>query len=324
MSPRSILIVKPSSFGDIVHTVPAVAQLKQRWPEAVLRWVVNPEWAPLLEGNPDIDELIIFPRRELGRSVGKTVAWFQTLRQRYRSDLVVDFQCLLRSAVIGRAAVAPGGTFWGMSDAREGARFFYHQIAPVDAGAHAVDRYLAVVRALGVNVDEPLQWRMPEGIRPEGVDLTEPFLLLHPFSRGAGKSLSVADVERFCTTFSHPVVLAGRADVAVDAVDRLPNVTNLLNETSIAGLIWLLRAARWVVSVDSGPMHIAAALGKPLLSIHTWSDPRLVGPYDASAWIWKDNMLFRRGEMNHPGCKHRTCPDIQAAAAFVREQFGES
>jgi len=323
VSPRSILVIKPSSFGDIVHTLPAVASLKRQWPDAVLRWVVNPEWAPLLSGNPDIDELVVFPRRELGGSVTKTVEWFRTLRQCYRSELVVDFQCLFRSAMIGRVAVASDGTFWGMSDAREGARWFYHRVAPVDRQSHAVDRYLAVVRTMGVAVSEPLQWRIPEGTRPEGFDLTEPFLVLHPFSRGAGKSLPVEEVEQFCAAFPHPVVLAGRADVAVDGVERLPNVTNLLNETSITELIWLLRAARWVVSVDSGPMHIAAALGKPLLAIHTWSDPRRVGPYLSSAWIWKEKTLFRRGDVDHPGFRYRTLPDIQAAAAFVREQFEE-
>jgi heptosyltransferase-1 len=269
-TPRTVLIVKPSSLGDIVHTLPAVSFLKQAWPETRLRWVVVPQWAPLLEGNPDVDEIILFPRNELGASPLKMLRWLRATGKSCRSDLVLDFQGLLRSAIIGR--FCRGKRLVGLSDAREGAGFFYDQSVPV-LREHAVDRYLKLVASLGIETTGPLTWNLPQGTRPAGFTLDAPFVLLHPFSRGAGKSLTPEETAEFAEGLPCPAVLAGRADVRPRPG---ANLINLLNQTSIAELIWLIRHARFVVSVDSGPMHIAAALTPNLLALHTWSDPASV------------------------------------------------
>jgi len=315
MPPRSVLVVKPSSLGDVVHTLPAVALLKRAWPEACLRWIVNPEWAPLLDGNPDVDEIVLFPRRELSGFLWKQLRWLRATGKACRSDLVLDFQGLLRSAIIGR--FCRGKNLVGLSDAREGARFFYDQTVQVGQ-EHAVDRYLKLVAALGIDTAGPLTWNLPEGSRPAGFALEEPFVLLHPFSRGAGKSLSAEETLDFAAALPCPVVLAGRANV--DLPKPGGNIVNLLNQTTLAELIWLLRRARFVVSVDSGPMHIAAALTPHLLSLHTWSDPALVGPYRPEAWVWKDRTLFQVRELRTPpppAAKPNTAPDLAAVAAHV-------
>jgi ADP-heptose:LPS heptosyltransferase len=317
--PREILVLKPSSLGDIVHTLPAIALVKRRWPEARLRWLINPEWAPLLEGNPDVDEAVIFPRQELrgARGLLRIAPWARGLRGKVRADLVLDFQGLLRSALIARLCLAPGGKIVGLSDAREGAGFFYHHKTDVRGIDHAVDRYLALVAALCIPTTPPLAWSLPTGNAPAGFVETSPFVLLHPFSRGAGKSLSPADVTTLCRALAPVrVVLAGRSDQTVLAMD---NVENLLNRTSLAELIWLIRRAAFVVSVDSGPMHIAAALTSRLLAIHTWSDPGKVGPYQPDAWIWKDGALFQASHRADPAT-HRSAADITDVGVFLRER----
>jgi heptosyltransferase-1 len=314
--PRSLLVVKPSSLGDIVHTLPAVSFLKRAWPQARLRWIVAPQWAPLLEGNPDVDEVVLFPRNELSGSPLKMLRWLRATGKGCRSDLVLDFQGLLRSAVIGRCC--RGGSLIGLSDAREGARFFYDQRVPVKR-EHAVERYLKLVAALGIDTTGPLTWNLPQGTRPAGFTLEQPFVLLHPFSRGEGKSLTVEETAEFATALPCPVVLAGRAPVRPRPS---ANLLNLLNQTTIAELIWLIRHARFVVSVDSGPMHIAAALTPNLLALHTWSDPLLVGPYRPEAWVWKDRTLLQVRDMRpHPPLKPATVPDLKALAAFVAEEI---
>ena len=320
MSPRSILVVKPSSLGDIVHTLPAVSLLRRAWPQARLRWIVNPEWAPLLEGNPDVDEVVLFPRRELSGSVFKQLRWLRATGAAYRSDLVLDFQGLLRSALMGR--FCRGGKLLGLSDAREGARFFYDQAVPVQR-EHAVDRYLKLVAALGIDTTGPLTWNLPQGSRPAGFTLEEPFVLLHPFSRGEGKSLSPEETRAFIEALPCPVVLAGRSKVLLP--DAPKNLVNCLNRTTMSELIWLIRQARFVVSVDSGPMHIAAALTPHLLSLHTWSDPALVGPYRPEAWVWKDLTLFQARQLHTPppsAAKPMVAPDLAAVAAHVSEWIG--
>ncbi len=293
-APRSILVIKPSSLGDVVHTLPAVARVRRRWPDAKLRWLVNPEWAPILAGNPDIDEVLEFPRQRFRGIMGwmRLPGWVRELRKSAQSDLVLDFQGLLRSACIGRRL---GGECWGTSDSREGARFFHHRIVTVPPRAeplHAVRRYLALVEALGCDTSEPLEWRLPAGTPPAGCP--DEFILLHPFSRGEGKSLTVEEVTSFCRDVAPArVVLAGRSELTVPA---MPNAVNLLNATTLPELCWMLRKAAFTVSVDSGPMHIAAALTPNLLSIHTWSDPRKVGPFAPAAWIWKDGKIGRMAD----------------------------
>jgi heptosyltransferase I len=292
-SPRSILVIKPSSLGDIVHTLPAAACVKHRWPEARVSWLVNPEWAPLLAGNPHLSDIIEFPRAEFGSALGwtKFPAWMRRLKERARPDLVLDFQGLLRSALIGRCS---GGEVWGTSDSREGARWLHHHVVrvpPRNDPIHAVSRGLALVEAIGCPRPPQLEWPLPAGSAPRGLQTLSGFVLLHPFSRGSGKSISSSEVIAFCEKLApQPVVLVGRSDA------DLPNfghVANLLNQTTLPELCWLIRNATFTVSVDSGPMHIAAALTDRLLAIHTWSDPLRVGPYQPQAWIWKDGVIGR-------------------------------
>ncbi len=314
--PASILVIKPSSLGDVVHTLPAVALLKSHWPESRLRWLINPEWAPLLSGNPHIDEVIPFPRAAFRgiQGIKKILPWSASLRAAYRSDLVLDFQGLLRSALIARLCRGAGGRIVGLSDSREGARFFYDQIVDMRGRRHAVDRYLALVSALGIDAAaSPLQWPLPPGRPPKALPLIEPgFLLLHPFSRGKGKSLTPEEVNTFCRAMAPvPVVVAGRAALEVAPAE---NLINLLNVTTLEELLWLIRNAGFVVSVDSGPMHMAAAITPRLLSIHTWSDPEKVGPYRPEAWVWKEGRLFQQST---PGSV-RPLTGMMELATFVK------
>ncbi len=291
----SILVLKPSSLGDIVHTLPAVALVKRRWPQAHLRWLINPEWAPLLDGNPHVDEVVPFPRGQFRGPAGwaRIPGWAKKIAAR-KAGLVLDFQGLLRSALIARLCRADGGRIVGLSDAREGARHFYDETVDVSGQQHAVERYLALVAALGIDTAPPLEWPLPQGSPPAGFDLTEPFILLHPFSRGARKSLTPAEVADFCHALApHRIVLAGRTDTTLPPLE---NVADFLNRTTLGELLWLLRRAAFTVSVDSGPMHIAAALSANLLAIHTWSDPRKVGPFSPDAWIWKDGKIGRMAD----------------------------
>ncbi len=299
--PASILVVKPSSFGDIVHTLPAVVRLKRAWPGARVAWVVNPEWSPLLAGNPCVDEVVIFPRNEFRgwRGLQKFFAWCQREISSRRPTLTVDFQGLLRSAWITRAS---GATYKaGLADAREGATLFYDRVIPVPGGQpHAVERYLAladgVLLSSGGAGEDDLDFPLPEGealSSSESEKLPARYVLLHPFARGVGKSLDARQVETICHEIApEKVVLVGKAPGPL--AERWPeNCVDLLNCTSLQQLIQLIRRAAAVVTVDSGPSHLAAALNRPMIAVHTWSDPRLVGPYRADAWVWKNGRLLR-------------------------------
>jgi ADP-heptose:LPS heptosyltransferase len=287
--------------------LPAVAAIREAHPQAEITWVINPEWATLLRGNPDVDHLHIFPRGDFrGLSAPASVLpWLKKTRT-LRPDVALDFQGLLRSAMIGR--ISHAREFWGMSDGREGSRFFYHHVARVNRRAHAVERYLKLAEAFGATIQEPLRFPLPTGDALPRFDTYPPFVLLHPFSRGAGKSLGNSVIRNFCDALAPVrVVVVGKSSRRIAEPD---NCVNLANQTSLLQLIWVIRAARFIISVDSGPMHIAAAVTSRLISIHTWSDPRRVGPYNPDAWIW------RRGEL----ARMRDLPDagkLKRGRAFV-------
>jgi len=321
MTPETILLVKPSSLGDIVHTLPALRFVKQSFPRSKIYWVANTEWSPLLEGNPDLEGVIRFPRRSFRglRGMIRFWQWCQELGK-LRADLVLDFQGLLRSALISRGARSH--LVLGLADAREGARFFYQKIAPVTSKQHAVMRYLELASLAGANISGAVEFRLPQGRPIPNFELPNQFVVLHPFSRGTGKSLGEAEIYRLTAAMAPiPVIIVGKAE---SQVSFARNAVSLVNLTDLEQLIWLLRKAAFVISVDSGPMHLAAAVSREILSIHFWSDPRKVGPFRPDAWIWQDHKILRKDELPQAASRGNASarPRPEEIALFVRERLG--
>lgn len=262
--------------------------------------MVDPRWAPLLDGNPSIQSVIPFPREAFRGAAGlaKGAKWLAGLAP-LKPDLAIDLQGLLRSALMGKFSRA--ARFVGLGDAREGARLFYEDLALVSEKQHAVDRYLQILALLGLPIPEQKSFPLPVGADLPGFEPPPDYILLHPFARGAGKSMSSPQIARFAREVSpHPVVLVGMGTVP----DGLPeSAFDMVNQTNLHQLIGLIRKAAVVVSVDSGPMHLAAALGRPLVSVHTWSAPAKVGPYSDSAWI------FQRSEIRRQNLRIPSPPD---------------
>lgn len=320
MTPSSVLVVKPSSLGDIVHTLPAVHYLKATFRNAEFSWILNTEWVPLLEQNSDLTTIIPFPRGEFKRPGGvfKFIRWCRELAG-LKPDLVLDFQGLFRSAWISRSV--HGKSVMGLSDSREASRFFYDQRALVHAGQHSVERYLTLARLAGADTSGTIQFPLPPGKAIPLLELPERYVVLHPFARGAGKSLTAGEIFEF-TRLVAPisVVVVGRSD---EQFTTDQNGISLVNKTGLPELIWLLRRSSFIVSVDSGPMHIGAAITSELLSIHLWSNPGSVGPYNPEAWIWKDRRIFqvRANQAGESRKGNDERPDIAQIAGFVRDRL---
>ncbi len=333
MRPATILFIKPGSLGDVVHALPTAAALRDAYPDAHLTWVIDPRWSPVLQGTGVADELLEFPReqfRGLGGKI-KALTWYRALADR-RPDLAIDLQGLLRSALI--ASASRPKRIIGLSDAREGARHFYTQLANTSPAIHAVDRYLQILSAL--NLPNPTEKRFPLPVQKSEIEIRKPSaarqpvtsstncngqskIVLHPFARGAAKSLSPDQVRELSTHLSpHAVTIVG---IGPQIPDLPANVTDLSNRTTLVELIDILRGASAVISVDSGPMHLAAALDVPLLAIHTWSDPNKVGPYRESAWIHQGGQL-RKQSLATPALPPAplTDDDLEAMANWAKSQ----
>ena len=298
-----ILVLKPSSLGDIVHTLPAVAAIKRACPETKIDWLVNTEWAPILEGCPALERVIPFPRRQFRGPGGlwRARKWASGVFHDQNYDLALDLQGLLRTGLLARLSGAR--KIVGFQQAREGAHLLYGENICVQdwQRTHAIDRNRQIPQAFGIET-LPVEFPLPQGDPVEPTPHPErPALLLHPFSRGIGKSLSADEVTELCEAVSPaPVWLAGVADEKIAAHPWPSNVTNYLNRTTLLQLISLIRAAAWTVSVDSGPMHLAAGISANVLSLHTWSDPLMVGPWRPGAWIWRDRQI-REMQSIQPG-----------------------
>ena len=302
---KSALIVKPSSLGDIVHTLPAVKALRDAHPHLKICWLANTEWTPILQGCPLIDEVLPFPRKTFRGIAGllRFWNWRRTWMCLPREDpeIVLDFQGLLRSGLV--SSWRGSKSVIGLSDAREGAHWFYNHTVPVNAGAHAVDRYLELPRALGIKIEpEDITFELTPGTPPAGwsESLTN-FIALHPWSRGEGKSLSNSALQALCDALApHLVVLVGMTDDSSRPTGS--HIHDWSHRTTLPELIWVMRQAKFCISVDSGPMHIAAAVNPSTLGIHTWSDPRKVGPYPAGVHVWKAGRIAKRGEFTAEEC----------------------
>jgi heptosyltransferase-1 len=279
---RRILMVRLSSMGDIIHALPAAATLKHSFPGSMLHWAVNPRWVPLLEGNPFVDALVPFDRRS-ARSVA---ASWRTLR-RAHYDIAVDFQGLIQSALVGSAARPEHLFGFHQSQVRERlAALFYSDRVRVSA-THVVDRNLDLARAAGGGTILR-QFPLPEG-RPEG-DLPQgDFVLACPLAGWAGKQWPLENYTPLATRLREelgiPLVLNGPSPVA----DLLASVIPAWPHTSgLEGLIYATRRAVAVVGIDSGPVHLAAALEKPGVAVFGPTDPARNGPYGCTFTVLRD------------------------------------
>jgi ADP-heptose:LPS heptosyltransferase len=281
-------------MGDVIHAIPVAQAIHRAWPTTRITWIVDPRWQPLLEENPAIAQIHPFPRSDFKGMGGlsRAIPWYRELRK-FNADMVLDLQCLLRSGLMAFCSGARHVV--GLGDAREGARFFYTETVPVKKNEHAVNRYLRALTVMGIDQPSEPDWFIPSNQTIEPEISGAPYVVLHPFARGAGKSLDAAAIAAWVEAFQEfsglNIILAG---VGEYAKEHGPRFHNFLGKTDLSQLIALLRGAKFVVSVDSGPMHLAAALGVPVLSIHTWSDPRLVGPFSKKSWIWQGGEIRKQ------------------------------
>ncbi len=278
-SPR-ILVVRLGAMGDVLHALPAVASLKNSLPGTRLTWLVKPRWAPLLEGNPFVDRLVLL-RRDLPG--GPLHTWRELRSENY--DFAVDFQGLIQSAAW--AAAAQPGRIIGFDAAqlRERAAGVFYADGVLTEAAHVVDRNLELAAAAGAT--NPLRvFPLPPG-RPEGTLPDGDFVLASPLAGWRSKQWPLEHyavlAARLRAELDVPLVLNGPPGAAFPEV---PDA--VLHCSGLPGLIHATRRAAAVVGVDSGPLHLAAALGKPGAALFGPTDPARNGPYGGTLTVIRD------------------------------------
>ncbi len=293
--PHRILVVRLGAMGDVLHALPAVSSLKASFPGSEITWIIDPKWAVLLAGNPAVDRILHFNRRSLA-SVRET--WRELRCREY--DAAIDFQGLIKSAVLPWIASKCRTRFgFERSLLREKPAAWFYNRHCAARGPHVVDMNLELVAAANGSVRDlasPLPPGKPEGELPEG-----PFVLTSPLAGWISKQWPLESFTELARLIAPvPLVVNG----APFAEAELRKVTGAhVHLSGIEGLIDATRRARAVVGVDSGPLHLAAALGKAGVAIFGPTDPARNGPYGGTIEVLRDPaaaITYKRGATISP------------------------
>jgi lipopolysaccharide heptosyltransferase I len=312
-----ILLIKPSALGDVIHTVPVLVKLRQRYPQAQIDWMLHPAIADWVGHHPAINRVIYFDRKALAEPRTAPKALWRLLRQLRggQYDLVIDLHGQLRSAFFTLSTGAPvrigfdrprkeihnsprnlpvGAYRHGWSGARENSWIAYSHHIPIPTlEVHAVQRYLWLGQMLGFEASSP-DFHVP--IPPNAIKRVEDLLAANGISHQRILVMSPGTVwetkrwssEGFAAVGRHfidqgwSVVLAGSSGdraVCQHVASLCPGAINLCGQTKVSELAALISRADLCVSNDSGPMHMAVALGRPVVSIFGPTDELWVGPF---------------------------------------------
>ena len=288
-----ILILKPSSLGDVVQALPVLRLLKASDASNEIYWWLSSDLLPLLEGDPDLHGIFPFDRRcwVYPRCWLRHLASIRRMRS-HRFDWVIDLQGLARSGIF--AWLARGEMVIGVDDPREGAGGFYDVAVPrASFHTHAVDWYLEVLRALGVPVHWNFHWlpvrqNVALNLRHKWNSDQARWILVNPGARWATKRWPVEYYQELIGLIAahYPeyrfAVLGSPAEVnlglAIEQADP-KRCLNLAGRTSLPEMVEWIRLGELMICSDTGPMHIAAALGKPVVAMFGPTEPARTGPY---------------------------------------------
>ncbi len=338
---RSILIIKLSALGDVVHTLPALEVLKNNYPKARIDWLVEEEAFPIVEGHRSLDQIIVSKRKKWVRGLAKRGGQGRVLRDvkvflsQLRSrkyDLVIDFQGLLKSGLL--VWLTKGVHKVGMTGSREASRLFLnHKAIQVSYNQHAIERYLQICSSLGC---EDMRWegKIPykkqhaEAVRKvlyeKGYD-GSPIIVISPMARWQTKLWrkeafgELAD--KIQILLGYTVVFTGSSDDQSYIDDILGSMKSRALSTAgcigLKELSCLFEMAEAAVTTDTGPMHIAAAMGCPVVALFGPTDPKRTGPYGLS------HKIIRSGIQCSP-CFRKQCSDPRCMSQIKTEEVFKS
>jgi 3-deoxy-D-manno-octulosonic-acid transferase/heptosyltransferase-1 len=340
----NILIVKLSAIGDVIHTLPALNAIRAHFPKAHITWLIEEDAAALVQGHAALDRVLISRRK----------AWIKTLfsrqgpdslRQAYQFirqlrqttyDIILDFQGLLKSGVL--IGLARGkrkiGFDRGMEHGEESHLFLNERIPPVDMGIHALTRSMMLLEAsLGIATDDivfdlpmsPADWVAARYlIGNPGETLNGPVIVVHPIAKWETKLWDNRKFSRLCETLiqkyhARVVLTGGQSDgqtmreIQTGMGER---VVNLAGKTSLMTLAALFEMADCVISTDTGPMHLAAAVGTPVVALFGPTASWRTGPFGPN------HQVIQAGLECSP-CFKRQCQHVECMAQISVESVLE-
>jgi heptosyltransferase I len=339
---QRFLIVRLSSIGDIVHALPAAAALAETFPRAQIDWVVERRHALLLHGNPHLHRIVVLDTLKWRRHLASSMTWREIQHglgdlRRTVYDAALDFQGLWKSAVVARCSLARERVGFAERWLREpSAAILYTQRISPREHVHVVEENLALVERLGAH---STRWQFPLPRNDEDdayVDgrlaelRAERFIIVNP---GGGWRSKCWSLQNYSALIRHwegrsdePIILTGSPSEESIIGEILHNADAERARylpTTLVQFIALAKRARLFVGGDTGPLHLAAAVGTPIVGIYGPTDPVRNGPFAAD-----DIALSNQGPINHTrrGANPEYLPGIsvESVVAAVEKRLTRS
>jgi heptosyltransferase-1 len=336
-----ILIIKLSAIGDVVHSLPVLEVLRERFPLARIDWLVEEDASGIVEGHPFIDVLLVFPRKSwltrLTRkgeyiSVGREAAQFLRALRSMKYDIVLDLQGLLKSGIL--TFLVKGNRKIALNNGREGSALFVHErVAIPDREMHALERYLCIARHLGVKEfrwdgDIPIYEsdKAYVGSLLENIGINRTFVAVNPMAKwntklwDLSRFASLADLinEKLGATVIFTGSSADKGAIGEIRSEMKTESLNLAGRTTLKQLAYLYQRCSVVISTDTGPMHIAAAMKFPVVvALFGPTSPLRTGPYGGG------QRVVRAGVACSP-CFKKRCDDMQCMRKITVDMVYEA
>lgn len=301
-----LLLVRTSSLGDIAHCIPVFLALRRALPEAELCWLVNDEYQELLERGLGVDQVFGFDRRSWRRgqwsgALKQLLALRSQLKDQ-RFDAILDWQGLLRSSLL-TFALARGRRF-GYAEAREGTLLYHCRDRSPKPREHPTERAWRLARRVCPGLGAPEIWSGPDAAVLGELTLPEAYSLVAPGARWSSKAWPESHWRELLKAWPGPVMLIGGQDERA-LCERLATATgaeSLAGRTNLLQLGALVARARVLVAGDSGPLHLAVAMGRPTVSM-----------YGSTVWFrtyprHRDSIMLMRRGLDCLACRQRSCP----------------
>ena len=312
-NPDKILITRLSAIGDVIHALPTAYALRQEYPNAQIDWLVEAKAYPLVQLNPYLDNVILLPRKEwremLNKDVVDTVksffSFFKSLKKE-KYDINLDLHGLFKSALSGY--LAGPGLRMGPADGREMSTFFYEaKIDIPDKTMHKIERNLHLASALGAETDvidyglkmtPVIKSRVSRLFEAEEIAEDKKMVVINPFTTWESKNWFLDRYFKLANKLieeGYFVLFTGapsdREDIDEFKTKEKKSYSNLAGKTDLQELAEVYNRAHLYIGGDTGPTHLAAAVGLPVIALMGPTDPETHRPYGDKHTVIQDNSL---------------------------------
>lgn len=287
-----ILFIRMSSLGDIIHTLPTLYAIRKQYPNAHIAWAVHERFKDIIPGEPWVNEVILIDKTRLKRIPYLIELWGILHKKKF--DISLDLQSWAKSAAV--ALVSGAKKKYSYWEQREGSWLVNTPLVGQHKRDHLVEGYLDTARALGCDVDEVI-FPLPTSeeakeqalgkLQGLGISMDQPYIAIAPGARWIAKEWPIPKFIELCkelTALGEKIVLVGAADdvskgEAIMAGVDSSDVVSLIGQTNVLELIEVIRHSALYISADTGPLHIASALKKPLIALFGTTCAERTGPY---------------------------------------------